>query len=246
MKLKTLAIVFVCIAALTAIGVRHHFVEKTREENAQGWATARQVENQYAQYRHRITVVAIKPEFVQRRSIYDDAIKSLCSDRAYLYECAVGFFLPGDKTPTNLSPLTRWADFKPLAFWSSRNNEFMSWDCSRAGVGGAPPEVLCGLGVGEAYSVVIALGARQGMGDFCHWPQRSDIQTMLLDVLSEMRNFGQYDNMISGYQKALTEVLPRRFTDCNSEHQLMHDTLLDKAITDYRTAIGKRTAKPPP
>jgi hypothetical protein len=213
------------------------------EADTRGWTIVRQLANDD---QLTTTVVQIAHEFVKQRSVYDAAVKTICSTRAHGNICIIGFFLPGDNTPT-AGRLVKWGDYKPLAVWwgndATGSKEFTGWDCVRAGVEGSPPSALCGIGVKEAYDVALDLGLRQGIGEFCHWPVRGDISTTLSAVLSDMAKYGRSEQMKSAYSKTLETGRDIGRTekgyDCNAYHAKV-DTMVDAAVSMWRAAVRGR------
>jgi hypothetical protein len=132
----------------------------------------------------------LKPIFVEldqtavaRREIYDEAVRALCGSGS----CKVMFLAAGDPTPPS-SSFKAFLDFggfgvRHLATWS--DGEFTQWDCERAGVNGAPLGALCGAGVSEAYSAILALSIHAGMRKACEWPLTDDVR-IVGDYISRM------------------------------------------------------------
>jgi hypothetical protein len=243
MKLKTSSVIFASLAAIIGIsGAGLWLSSETSEDNTRDWTIIRQLDNRDVV---TTTVVEIKPELVQERSVYDAAVKTLCSSRAHGNICIIGFFLPGDETPTT-GGLVRWGDFKPLAVWwgndATGSKEFTVWDCSRAGVQGSPSQALCGVGVKEADIAALALGSRQGIGEFCNWPPRSDIPATLSVLLSDMEKDGRSDLIKAAYTKMVESgrsIGRNEHYDCNAMRTKI-DAMLDYAVVKYRAAIEKR------
>lgn len=243
MRPRTSAIAFSIFAAVVGIGFLTWLGFRTAADT-RGWIVLRQLDNRDAV---TTTVVEIKPEFVKVRSIYDAAVKTLCSSRAHGNICIIGFFLPGDETPTTGS-MPRWGDFKPLAVWwgndASGMREFTLWDCSRAGAEGSPPSALCGAGVKQSYGLALALGQRQGIGEFCNWPPRDDIPGFLTAVLSSMAKYGRADEMRSAYEKTVeggrnTGSVEHKY-DCNTFRGKL-DAMVDDAVSAWRAAVEPAT-----
>jgi hypothetical protein len=168
------------------------------------------------------------------------------SAREYLYR---RLFFPGDDTPS-IGSLPRWGDYKALAVWwgneASGMKKFTFWDCSRAGEEGSPSSALCGVGVKEAYNAAIALGSRQGIGEFCNWPLRADIPAELSAILSDMGKYGRSDQMKAGYEKMLESGRntgrSEKGYDCKAFHTKL-DTMVDEAVANWRASIAQASAE---
>jgi hypothetical protein len=206
-----------------------------------GWTIVRQLANDDDL---TTTVVQIQPEFSKDRSVYDAAVAALCSIRKHGNICIVGFFLPGDESPT-AGRLVKWGDFKTLAVWwgndFTKSKDYTGWDCARAGIESSPPLALCGLGVKEAYNVALRLGLRQGIGEFCNWPLRRDIPATLSTLLSEMAKYGREDLLKSAYAKTVEEGrnIGQKNTgyDCSAYHAKI-DAMVDEAVSSWRAAMS--------
>lgn len=142
----------------------------------------------------------------------------------------------------------KWGDFKTLAVWWGNDftgsKEYTVWDCARAGVEGSPPSAMCGVGVKEAYKLASSLGLRQGIGEFCNWPLRREIQTILSVVLSEMARDGHEEELKSLYARAVEDGRKsKRGYDCVAYHAKL-DTMVDEALSSWRAAIPGSPSDP--
>jgi hypothetical protein len=228
-NLRTLSIVS-AFAVVTGIAAgAAWFFDKTHGGDTLGWTIIR---------------LEIGPEFVKDRSVYDAAVNAICSDRARGNICVIGFFLPGDKIPTDLAFPVIWKDFKPLAVWwgndATRSKEFTHWDCSRAGVEGSPPSALCGIAAKEAIRLASSLGQRKRIGEFCNWPPRNDIATILSELLDEMAKYGRSAQLKTAYNKMLESGrnigITERSYDCK-EMRPKIDAMMDESVSNWRNAL---------
>ena len=251
MEPRTITITVVLLVVITSIGVGlSWFINRNRGKlDTRGWTIVRQLANDDDL---TTTVVEISPESVKDRSVYDAAVTTLCSLRKHGNICIIGFFLPGDNSPTT-GRLVKWGDFKTLAVWwgndFTSSKEYTVWDCTRAGVEGSPPSTLCGVGVKEAYDVALRLGLRQGTGEFCHWPLRGDIPATLSTLLSDMAKYGREEQLKSAYAKMVESGRnvgrTERGYDCSAYHAKV-DALVDEAVSNWRAAMSHgRNAKRP-
>jgi hypothetical protein len=234
------AIIFV--VGLPTLIIWNGAEETGTSPDRRGWTILRQLANDDDL---TTTVVQIQPEFAKDRSVYDSAVTTLCFLRKHGNICIIGFFLPGEDTPTT-GRLVKWGDFKTLAVWwgneATTSKEYTGWDCARAGVEGAPPSALCGVGVKEAYDVASYLGLRQGIGEFCNWPFRADIPPTLSTVLSEMARYGRKNDLKSEYAK-MVEIgrntgRTERGYNCSAYHAKI-DIMVDQAVSSWRIAIRR-------
>jgi hypothetical protein len=235
-------ITFVSIVVLAGVETRLLWLNGTEvNPDTRGWSIVRQLANDDDL---TATVVQIQPEFAKKRSVYDAAVTTLCSNRQHGNICIIGFFLPGDESPIT-GRLVKWGDFKTLAVWwgndFTRSKEYTFWDCARASVESSPPSALCGVGVKEAYDVALSLGLRQGTGEFCNWPARGDIPSALSTVLSEMGKYGREDQLKSAYTKMVESGRntgrAERGYDCNAYHAKI-DAMVDEAVSKWRAAVS--------
>lgn len=127
----------------------------------------------------RAKFVEIAAAKAQDRATYEQAVSNLCRGEKI---CVVGFFLPGDRVPLS-QPSKQffasggWGSYAPAAVWWSNTTTgatgFTKWDCEKAGIAGAALDALCGKGVAQAHSALLALASRAGMGEACKWPKTS-------------------------------------------------------------------------
>lgn len=121
-----------------------------------------------------VEISAVK---AQDRATYEQAVSKLCRGEKI---CVVGFFLPGDRVPPT-QPSKQffasggWGSYAPAAVWWSNSTTgatgFTKWDCEKACSAGAPLDALCGKGIAQAHSALLALASRAGMGEACKWPK---------------------------------------------------------------------------
>jgi hypothetical protein len=137
--------------------------------------------------------VEIKAEHAKDRVEYDNAVNTLCHEISF---CTIAFFLPGDRVPANQSEKDffaagGWNNYPALAFWlgnrASGSFLYTKWDCDRAGADGAPGSALCGPGVSEAFSAVLALSSRAGTAEACGWPKNDDAK-LTLGYINNIKN----------------------------------------------------------
>jgi hypothetical protein len=148
--------------------------------------------------------VEIKAGHAKDRAEYDNAVNTLCHETSF---CTIAFFLPGDRVPTNQSAKDffdtgGWSNYPVLAFWwgtrDSGSSRYTGWDCDRAGADGAPTDALCGLGVGEAYSAVLALAGRAGTAEACGWPKNDDAK-LTLGYIDNIKEPARQEQFRKGY-----------------------------------------------
>lgn len=144
--------------------------------------------------------VEVTADRVQDRATYDSAIRTLCQHKG---SCVLGFFSPGDRVPRtqgarDFFAAGGWRDYPVLATWWS--TEFTTWDCTRAGVGGAPTDALCGAGVSEAYSAILSIGSRAGMAEACRWPS-SDGPKVAMAYIGLVADPMRKDHFQQGYDR---------------------------------------------
>jgi hypothetical protein len=245
MRPRILAIALVSFVIIIIATVALSFSDRTGSDT-RGWTVFRQLDN-----RDEITttVVQIDPGSAKDRSVCEAAVKTLCSMRMHGNICIVGFFLPGDDTPST-GPLPKWGDYKPLAIWWANEatgmQRFTFWDCFRAGIEGSPPSALCGAGVKEAYNVALALGARVGIGEFCNWPSRVDIPATLATIVSETAKYGRSAQMKAAYEKMFESGRntghSEKAYDCSAFHAKL-DAMVDDAVSSWRASIARGSAE---
>jgi hypothetical protein len=199
-----------------------------------------------------VAVVQVDRKFAQDRRVYDAAVSRICNERTHGNICIVGFFLAGNPVPDELPSdlhdfgefVPVFGEFVPVAVWRGNDatgvKDFTRWDCEVAGVKGAPPQALCGPGVSEAYGAVVALGTRQGIGEYCGWPARADIASNLAEVLKFADPLGQRTAFQKKFDETVAEGRVIGTTNPGygcQEHREKIDALVDRALGYWRAAI---------
>jgi hypothetical protein len=170
-------------------------------------------------------------------AVYRDAVSKLCASGRCVQ---IGFFLPGDRTPPSTSKVVffsngGWREYQPAAIYN--RTEFTRWDCARAGVEGAPLSALCGEGVREEYSAVLALAARDGWVKGCGLPAvdgRKVVDRFVADLSTDRRR-----QLVEDYEKHLRSS--ERGPDSRSDCQKLRNRIETEA-RDARRMLRPRGA----
>ncbi len=181
----------------------------------------------------RTQFVQVEAGAAKDREVYDQAIASICRNRK---PCAVAFFLPGDRVPATQTSKDfygagGWERYPVLAMWMT--DDFTRWDCVRAGVEGSPPSALCGAGVSEAYSAVLALGGRAGMAKACGWPPNDDADVALA-YIEGIKDLARKQMFRKGFYSMFSTRGPDDRADCIR----LRDSI-EQRSRDSRKVLGR-------
>jgi hypothetical protein len=190
--------------------------------------------------------VQVSMDRLKDRAMYEKAVSTLCKQRNI---CVIAFFSDGDNIPSDQSSKSFFStggfrDYSPVVVWWSNNSggvaSFTIWDCQRAGAIGAPLEALCGDGMSEAHSAVLALAVRAGMADACGWAKGDEGQVArsYISTLKETGRQEQFQSAFASFYASFRKG-PDRPEDCKR----LRAKIEEKATLARKLLIRARDTK---
>lgn len=241
--------VILALIAATALFYRPGPTATPAAPAAPGWTIVKGADPDSAL---TFNIARIRFDLAKERHIYDDAVSRLCRDDSHKPICIIGFYLPGDPTPSSTRYL-RWDDTKPVAVWWSNDNSgvasYTTWDCARGPEQHAPLSALCGQGIIEANLALLTLGSRDGIGEACGWPPRKTAARELIEILSWVRDPQQREFLRDTYNQSRDDGRTIRTHnpgyDCGRYLPVIEKVLPEK-IAAWRSASATPTKKAAP
>lgn len=212
------------VVVLTVLGLLDGPTSLSSVPSSSDWRVARS--------RGAVFFVVLTPGRENKRPVYDAAIRALCTGgRA----CAqVSFYAEGDSVPSEQAfAASGFRGFNPLAvYWGGSGGGFTTWDCERAGSGGAPLDALCGPGVREAFGAVLSLAGRTSTAAACGWPQTDDAARFAAYLLT-VEDPGRREQ----YRRAFDDRNTRGGPDDRADCIRLRERLEERASA-ARTVLG--------